>query len=67
MKDAEWKSIKPKVSEGNNGAYEVKHLLPGLEPGSYETRVRSRNAHGWSEFSEVMPFEGGERKIITII
>lgn len=67
MKEPEWKIIKPKVAEGNNGAYEVKHLLPGLEPGSYETRVRSRNSHGWSEFSEVMPFEGGKRKKLLLL
>lgn len=64
LQESQWTTIKPKVAEGTNGAYEVKHPLPGLEPGSYEAKVRSRNAHGWSNYSDVMPFEGGKKMII---
>lgn len=60
FKESEWRIVNPKVAKGNHEAYEVKHPLPGLEPGSYETRVRSRNLHGWSDFSDVMSFEGGK-------
>ncbi|KAF7286052.1 hypothetical protein GWI33_008354 [Rhynchophorus ferrugineus] len=53
-----WKTITPAVNAGDNDVYLIKHTLKNLEPGIYETRARSKNVHGWSDFSEIMPFEG---------
>ncbi|XP_018567788.1 lachesin isoform X2 [Anoplophora glabripennis] len=57
--EEDWKNIKPEVSyDEQNDTYTIKGTLKGLEPGSYETRARSRNTHGWSSYSDIMPFEG---------
>lgn len=53
-----WKTISPAVSAGENDVYLIKHTLKNLDPGIYETRARSKNSHGWSNYSEIMPFEG---------
>ncbi|RZC41614.1 amalgam-like, partial [Asbolus verrucosus] len=56
--DSEWQLVKPEVSSGDNEIYTVKYTLKRLEPAVYETRIRSQNNNGWSEYSEIMPFEG---------
>ncbi|KAJ8919732.1 hypothetical protein NQ315_006260, partial [Exocentrus adspersus] len=56
--EEEWKTLKPEVTNDGDGVYTMKYTLKGLEPGSYETRARSQNSHGWSEYSDIMPFEG---------
>lgn len=42
--------------------YIVRYTLKGLQSGAYETRIRSANNHGWSDYSEIMPFEGGKSR-----
>lgn len=56
--DSEWKNVKPEVTNGNQDIYTIDYTLKGLEPGTYEARVRSQNSHGWSEYSDIMKFEG---------
>ncbi|XP_057661524.1 protein amalgam-like isoform X1 [Diorhabda carinulata] len=53
-----WRTAVPEVVNGKDDIYTVKYILKDLDVGSYETRIRSKNEHGWSEFSEIMPFEG---------
>ncbi|CAG9816200.1 unnamed protein product [Phaedon cochleariae] len=56
--EEQWQTAKPEVDNGVHNMYTVKYTLKDLDAGSYETRVRSRNNHGWSEFSDIIPFEG---------
>ncbi|XP_074028171.1 protein amalgam isoform X2 [Leptinotarsa decemlineata] len=56
--EAKWSTAKPEVSNHVNNIYLVTYTLKDLEAGNYETRMRSKNNHGWSEFSDIMPFEG---------
>ncbi|CAH1981384.1 unnamed protein product [Acanthoscelides obtectus] len=56
--DSEWQTIEPEVAKEGEQKYVVKYTLKGLDAGNYETRLRSKNEHGWSDYSQVMPFEG---------
>ncbi|XP_072399970.1 protein amalgam-like isoform X2 [Diabrotica undecimpunctata] len=56
--DSDWKIAVPEVTNGQNDMYVIKYTLRDLEAGAYETRARSQNEHGWSEYSDIMPFEG---------
>ncbi|CAG9763061.1 unnamed protein product [Ceutorhynchus assimilis] len=56
--ESSWKTITPEVNGAENDVYLIKHALKNLEPGDYETRARSKNNHGWSEYSDVVPFQG---------
>lgn len=56
--EEEWKIIKPEVTKTDQDTYIVKHTLKGLDSGNYEIRVRSRNIHGWSEYSDIITFDG---------
>ncbi|XP_050312009.1 neurotrimin-like isoform X2 [Anthonomus grandis grandis] len=56
--ETNWKTISPDVTDAENDVYLIKHTLKNLEPGLYETRARSKNGHGWSEYSKTVPFEG---------
>ncbi|XP_045462616.1 lachesin-like isoform X2 [Harmonia axyridis] len=51
--DSEWRSVKPTVHGTDDGVYVIKYTLKELDEGSYETRCRSRNEHGWSDYTEV--------------
>lgn len=58
--DTDWKTIDlSEVKPSDNDVYLIKHTLKNLEPGVYETRARSRNSNGWSDYSNIVPFEQG--------
>lgn len=60
-----WRTAVPEVVNGKDDIYTVKYVLKDLDVGSYETRIRSKNEHGWSEFSEIMPFEGEKQDVTS--
>ncbi|KAG5892011.1 hypothetical protein JTB14_024451 [Gonioctena quinquepunctata] len=56
--DQKWNAAEPDVTDHVNNVYTVTYTLKDLEAGSYETRMRSKNKHGWSDYTEIMPFKG---------
>lgn len=52
------------MTEGN--IYSGKEVLTGLPPNDYQVRVRAKNSHGWSIYSEEMVFNGGTMFDLTI-
>ncbi|KAL3285361.1 hypothetical protein HHI36_019469 [Cryptolaemus montrouzieri] len=56
--ESNWISVKPVVHGGEDGVYIIKTALKGLGDGTYETRCRSQNHHGWSDFSDITIVEG---------
>nr|CAI5867854.1 unnamed protein product [Callosobruchus analis] len=56
--ESEWQDVEPEVTKEDEHKYVVKYTLKGLDAGNYETRLRSKNEHGWSDYSPVMTFEG---------
>ncbi|CAH0546577.1 unnamed protein product [Brassicogethes aeneus] len=55
--ESEWKSVKPEVTPADkDNIYTIKQTLQNLEGGTYETRVRSHNTHGWSQWSNIAEF-----------
>ncbi|KAK9877241.1 hypothetical protein WA026_016985 [Henosepilachna vigintioctopunctata] len=56
--ETEWKSVKPTVHGEEDGVYVIKYTLTGLGEGTYETRCRSQNRHGWSDYSDITVVEG---------
>lgn len=60
FKDAEWMKMTPMQTvsaEGN--IYTGKEMLSGLPPNDYQVRVRAKNSHGWSSYSEEKIFNEG--------
>lgn len=56
--------MKPTVDGTEDGVYVIKYTLKNLGEGTYETRCRSQNLHGWSEYTDVTVVEvGKEAKI----
>ena len=51
--------------EGN--MYTGKEILTGLPPNDYQVRVRAKNSHGWSFYSEEKIFNGGKLSIYLVI
>lgn len=54
----EWKELSPEVINPEGNVYIMKYSLMGIEPGKHETRARSKNKYGWSEWSEIVEFTG---------
>lgn len=59
VQEEQWETIEPEVTKGDQDVYIVKYEIKNLDGGNYETRLRSENVHGWSEYSPVMSFESG--------
>jgi hypothetical protein len=50
--------VNPEVNFVGNEIYTARYVFDtALDPGEYETRIRSQNYNGWSEFSEAISFE----------
>ncbi|EEB13645.1 protein CEPU-1 precursor, putative [Pediculus humanus corporis] len=59
LQDDKWTKITPMQTvaiEGN--MYTGKEILTGLPPNDYQVRVRAKNSHGWSFYSEEKIFNG---------
>ncbi|KAK6623748.1 hypothetical protein RUM43_009601 [Polyplax serrata] len=59
LQDEKWTKMAPMqtvMTEGN--IYSGKEVLTGLPPNDYQVRVRAKNSHGWSIYSEEMVFNG---------
>ncbi|XP_076176243.1 protein amalgam isoform X1 [Ptiloglossa arizonensis] len=50
--DVQWIILKPTVTNGKDSQFTVKHVIEGLQPGSYEAILTARNDFGWSQPSE---------------
>jgi hypothetical protein len=56
--DKDWIRVNPEVNFVGNEIYTARYVFDtALDPGEYETRIRSQNYNGWSEFSEAISFE----------
>ncbi|XP_064215829.1 protein amalgam isoform X2 [Tribolium castaneum] len=56
--EQKWKRIYPEVAPMGDEHYSVKYTFEkNLDPGDYETKMRSANAYGWSEYSDVVDFQ----------
>lgn len=55
----DWMKIVPELSEPQGAIYKINHAIINLDNGDYEAKARSKNKHGWSEFSEPVQFKGG--------
>ncbi|KAK6618971.1 hypothetical protein RUM44_003352 [Polyplax serrata] len=67
LQDEKWTKMAPMqtvMTEGN--IYSGKEVLTGLPPNDYQVRVRAKNSHGWSIYSEEMVFNGGTMFDLTI-
>ncbi|XP_044751145.1 neural cell adhesion molecule 1-like isoform X2 [Coccinella septempunctata] len=51
--ESEWHTVKPNVHGAEDGVYVIKYTLKDLGEGTYETRCRSQNLHGWSDYTDV--------------
>ncbi|KAF5272718.1 hypothetical protein FQA39_LY07745 [Lamprigera yunnana] len=58
--NSEWKRLHPEVSNPIDGnLYTINSVFGNLPGGHYETRARSRNTYGWSEYSRIVKFKSG--------
>lgn len=61
LQESNWRTIHPEVAPMGDDRYAVKHIFEkNLGPGDYETKLRSQNAYGWSEYSDVVDFQTGK-------
>ncbi|XP_066254455.1 limbic system-associated membrane protein-like isoform X2 [Euwallacea similis] len=63
--ESSWNTLVPEVEPSDDDVYIIKYTLKDLEPGIYETRARSKNHHGWSNYSDIIPFESETASIDT--
>ncbi|XP_066151083.1 limbic system-associated membrane protein-like isoform X2 [Euwallacea fornicatus] len=63
--ESDWNTLVPEVEPSDNDVYLIKYTLKSLEPGIYETRARSKNHHGWSNYSDIIPFESESASLDT--
>lgn len=50
--------VQPELKESKDSKYSVEYKLTGIEPGQYETSIRSKNSYGWSNWSNPAIFSG---------
>ncbi|XP_019773002.1 limbic system-associated membrane protein isoform X2 [Dendroctonus ponderosae] len=60
--ETKWESQPVNVTGGEKDSYLIKSTLEDLKLGSgiWETRARSLNSHGWSDFSDIAVFQGAK-------
>lgn len=56
--EEEWKSARPTVESTSGNIFTAKHKLTGLQPGSYQTKLKAKNQYGWSQLSDTQVFSG---------
>ncbi|XP_077277932.1 lachesin isoform X2 [Temnothorax americanus] len=56
--DQEWTVVEPEVKDGKENQFLVEYPIRELQPGSYETILKARNAFGWSLESKPHTFTG---------
>lgn len=49
----------PELTEPKGLTYKINHAINNLDNGDYEAKARSKNKHGWSDYSEPVQFKGG--------
>ncbi|KAJ8968452.1 hypothetical protein NQ317_018136 [Molorchus minor] len=64
--EEEWKNLVPEIIKEGGNVHTVKYTLKGPDAGTYEVRLRSRNNHGWSDYSDVITVKEEEAHITTI-
>ncbi|KAL1124480.1 hypothetical protein AAG570_001106 [Ranatra chinensis] len=57
----DWFPVQPEPTNGSGNIFTLVYKFEGLEPNTYEARLRAKNKYGWSPLSEPKAFSGGNQ------